>query len=293
MKNKYKRNQREPTKGYYTSDKKPLSSWKKAGLVWLMAGAMLVGSATKIWADYKSKDLQLESAIPNAIYYDEKTNENSGDISEKAGCIVEKGDTLGEIAKENGLSLEQLLSYNPEIKKDKKKGYKIIVGEQIYLTPKKIDLPTSYNTKDFTKDSDKILFARMIFGEGKTCSYDEKAWIAFSALNRVYDNVAWNGETLREVILKPQQYSCFNKSDPNYDRIKNPEKYNLPEFEESLEIADQALKAYPMIQKGELEDPTQGATYYHTKEINPYWKKDMKNPTTKPEFKHIFYSPKK
>lgn len=266
--------------------KEPMSSWKKAGIAWLMAGAVLAGSATKIWADYKNGDLEFKSTITNAIYYDEKTNENAGDISEKVGCVVEKGDTLGEIAKENGLSLEQLLSYNPQIKKDKIN--KIVIGTQVYLTPQRIKLPTNYETKDFTKDDDKVLFARMLFGEGKTCSYDEKAWIAFSALNRVYDNVAWNGETLREVILKPKQFSCFNSNDPNYDRVKNPEKYNLPEFEECLEIADQAMKAYPMIQKGELEDPTQGATYYHTKEIKPYWKKDMKSSLTKPEFKHIF-----
>lgn len=45
----------------------------------------------------------------------------------------------------------------------------------------------SYKTNDFSEDSEKVLLARMIFGEGRNCSYDEQIAIGFTSFERAND----------------------------------------------------------------------------------------------------------
>ena len=116
---------------------------------------------------------------------------------------------------------------------------------------------TDYKTDDFYKDSDKVLLARMLFGEAESCSDIEKIAIAWTALNRMDDEKDWNGTTLQEVILKPYQYSAFNLG--RNAKLKNPMTYNRWEFLDCLQLAREILA-------GMHPDPTNGATHY----LNPY-----------------------
>ena len=74
----------------------------------------------------------------------------------------------------------------------------------------------------------------MLYGEARGYSFTEKLAIAFSAINRVNDGMKYNGETLKEVILAPYQYSCFNNFDVNFKKVKNPEKYEPKEWKNVL-----------------------------------------------------------
>ena len=133
---------------------------------------------------------------------------------------------------------------------------------------RKIELPASspidrnllphknYKTEDFKSDSDEVLLARMIFGECDECSEIEKMSVAWTALNRVKDGKDWNGNTIREVILEPYQYSCFN-NDFNH-RVKDPISYNADGFFDALRISKGILN-------GDYGDPTEGSTHF----INP------------------------
>ena len=126
----------------------------------------------------------------------------------------------------------------------------------------------------------------MLFGEARNCSELEKIAIAHTAINRAKDNKKWNGTTVKESILKPGQYTCFNKNDPNRQKLLDPRKYDASSFEKCLEISRGVLS-------GGHKDPTNGATHYHTSAVNPSWAKKMRPlgriKTPKEPSKHFFY----
>jgi|SRR3989344_4213166 len=139
----------------------------------------------------------------------------------------------------------------------------------------------NYITSDFSKDSDAVLLARMLYGEARNCSDNEKIAIAWTAVNRANDGKKWNGETVRGAILKPLQYSCFNTGDPNRAKLMNPDGHY---FERCLEVAEGVLN-------GTHKDNTKGAMHYHTIAINPKWaeSKKMRAKNVPANFKHKFY----
>lgn len=150
------------------------------------------------------------------------------------------------------------------------------------LMEKVIGLPLTYKVSDFSEDPDQILLARMLLGETEDCSKIEKIAVAYTAINRAKDNKRWNGETLREAILKPYQYSCFNKE---YNQpLKNPMRYNQKEFLNCLKLAEEILA-------GKYKDPTGGATYYYnpSKIQKPNWAKRLKRIGKIKNSYHVFY----
>lgn len=144
----------------------------------------------------------------------------------------------------------------------------------------KIDFKKDYSTKDFSSDSDTVLLARMLFGEARNCSRKEKIAVAYTAINRV-KRQSWYGKNLREVLLKPYQYTCFNKNDPNLDKLKNPLKSNARAFNECLEIARLVLS-------GQADDPTSNATHYFTGK-KPGWADKMTRIGRIKNSRHEFY----
>ncbi|MAG50091.1 hypothetical protein CL621_00430 [archaeon] len=117
------------------------------------------------------------------------------------------------------------------------------------------------------------LLARALYGEARNKSKELKIAIAQSIINRTNKNKWW-GNTLREVILKPEQYSSFNQRDPNYNKVWNPLRYEKPEvWYECLKIAKEVLE-------NKFEDLTEGATHYHTDKVRPLWSR-RKNSLTK------------
>ncbi|MBI2451872.1 cell wall hydrolase [Candidatus Pacearchaeota archaeon] len=148
---------------------------------------------------------------------------------------------------------------------------------------------TTYQTTNFSQDSDEVLLARMLFGEARDRSELEKVAIAYTAINRSQDRKKWNGESLREAMLKPYQYSCFNYNDSNRKKLMNPEKYEPQAFQECLNIARKVLA-------GKYRDPTNGATHYYNPDVmsKPSWANKMQKigriKISEKEFsKHEFY----
>jgi len=139
----------------------------------------------------------------------------------------------------------------------------------------------NYITHDFNLDSDELLLARMIFGEGESCTKLEKIKIAWTAINR--RNLGY-GKTLKEIILSPYQYSCFNEELDSSIFLKNPLMHNSQQFLESLQIAKEVLT-------GRYSDPTRGAvSYYNPNSIEePSWAKTMKRIEGNKEDYHFFY----
>ncbi len=121
--------------------------------------------------------------------------------------------------------------------------------------------------RQFSKDMTLDVLARTLWGEARGEGETGMRAVANVILNRVevaglFGGYWWGNDVLR-VCLKPYQFSCWNKNDPNYTKLLGVTEDN-PVFALALDIANSALR-------GQLQDITQGATHYHTQQINPAW----------------------
>ncbi len=129
------------------------------------------------------------------------------------------------------------------------------------------------------------LLTLLVYGEARGESLDGKAGVAWVAVNRVKRG-GWFGNTLKKVILKPYQFSCFLPTDPNFglleDALLNFDRYIAedPVFKECFYIAKG-------VYEGWIRDLTHGALYYHARSVSPGWAKSY---SKKAEIgNHIFY----
>lgn len=137
--------------------------------------------------------------------------------------------------------------------------------------------------------SDESILARTIYGEARGEGLEGMEAVALVVMNRVKARkwftgyVMQNGQKIPSVAqtcLKRAQFSCWNKNDPNYAILQKITAEN-PKFRECLIIAKRALE-------GKLQDFTNGALYYHTKQIKPQWAKG-KSPCYEVK-NHLFYN---
>ncbi len=76
----------------------------------------------------------------------------------------------------------------------------------------------------------------------------------------------WWGNNIIQVCQKPYQFSCWNRSDPNFRKLQTIDTRNFA-YATALKIAKRAVLET-------FEDMTNGATHYHAKSIEPYWAKN-------------------
>ena len=113
------------------------------------------------------------------------------------------------------------------------------------------------------------VLARTLWGEGRSEGNAGMEAIASVVLNRVAVAESrggyWWGADIISVCQKPYQFSCWNRSDPNYKKLIAVTERDI-HFATALRIARRAVA-------GPLGDNTGGATHYHTKAISPDWAK--------------------
>jgi len=116
---------------------------------------------------------------------------------------------------------------------------------------------------------DLQLLSLLVYGEARGESLDGKAGVAWVAINRK-NRGGWFGNSLKQVILKPYQFSCFLPGDPNFNILLNI----LENFDDRIE-SDPVFRECYYIAKGVMDgwirDVTYGALYYHSKTISPGW----------------------
>lgn len=118
--------------------------------------------------------------------------------------------------------------------------------------------------------SDIQLLALCIWSEARDEPIDGQVAVANVVMNRVKAK-SWYGATVREVVLKPYQFSWFNE----------PSRYPQPMPDHFCVIAEMAIWKL-------LSDPTDGATHYHARYIATLdWARNMKVTTVIGQ--HIFY----
>lgn len=156
---------------------------------------------------------------------------------------VEKGDTMTKIARENGLTLQELAQANPQVKDLDR----IFVGQTVH-TPSSITVEeqkTNNQDKSIVKasstttpkaktenisisDSDIDLLARIVRAEAQTEPFEGKVAVADVVLNRVESQQF--PDTIKEVIYAPGQFQPVSNGE-----------INKPADEESIEAVYVAL----------------------------------------------------
>ena len=126
--------------------------------------------------------------------------------------------------------------------------------------------------------------ARTLWGEARGEGVSGMEAVASVVLNRVavaqFHGKYWWGNDIISVCQKPYQFSCWNRSDPNYRRLLDVTDTNI-HFATCLRIARRAVA-------GTLADSTNSATHYYADTIPaPSWAIGEK-PTLKLGH-HIFF----
>lgn len=134
-----------------------------------------------------------------------------------------------------------------------------------------------------TKAKSIDLMARTIWGEARGETLTGKEAVANVILNRhtlsQRRGKMWWGNTIPDICLKSYQFSCWNKLDPNYNKMTAIDESD-PQFAICQRIAARALN-------GVLPDHTFGADHYHTVSILPSWAEGRVSTATIGH--HVFY----
>lgn len=132
---------------------------------------------------------------------------------------------------------------------------------------------------------DSLILELTVYGEARGQGPEEWAAVAWAIRNRVETDLHndnkpdWWGEGFRGVCLKPKQFSCWNKGDPNRAKM-----LALPATDPLLERIRIVVER---VMVSEILDPTGGATHYHTVNTDPDWDDNMEE--TYRTRSHVFY----
>lgn len=122
---------------------------------------------------------------------------------------------------------------------------------------------------DMTDDQTDYM-ARTIYGEARGEGARGMQAVGNVIMNRVKAG-SWYGASIKDVCLKPYQFSCWNANDPNREKIL---KATPAQLQQARTIAEKVIS-------GELSDITGGATHYYADSIAaPYWTASMRQTTT-------------
>ncbi len=116
-------------------------------------------------------------------------------------------------------------------------------------------------------EEDLNILTRTLYGEARG-EYKASGPGALIAVANVIMNRARKGGrfggTVKEVCLKPKQFSCWNENDPNYAHLKGEELLKEPIYKICLEVAEK-------VGSGSWPDLTRGCDHYHASSCHPSW----------------------
>ncbi|MCD8498056.1 MAG: cell wall hydrolase [Alphaproteobacteria bacterium] len=140
------------------------------------------------------------------------------------------------------------------------------------------------NALDFYRELETDVLARTLWGEARGEGDKGMEAVACVIMNRV--RVAeekgryWWGNNIIQVCQKPYQFSCWNRSDPNFKKVQAVDSTDYY-FASALRIARRVIGQCQM-------DITNGATHYHADSIaKPFWAKGQEPRAVIGH--HIFY----
>lgn len=135
----------------------------------------------------------------------------------------------------------------------------------------------------FYKALEEDVLARTIWGEARGEGRQGMEAVAAVVMNRLAvareKGGYWWGHDIIRICQKPYQFSCWNKTDPNYTLVSAVDDID-PVFATARRIARRAIN-------GVLVDPVNGATHYHAAGISPDW--SLREKPVAVIGRHIFY----
>lgn len=105
-----------------------------------------------------------------------------------------------------------------------------------------------------------------LYGEARGESRAGQVAVAWVIVNRAC-HPRWWGKTLGEVVVKPKQFSCWNRDDPNRKAILAASPGD-PDLRACLRVFLDVLD-------GREPDPTGGADHYCVKSLTPLWAENV------------------
>lgn len=146
------------------------------------------------------------------------------------------------------------------------------------------DVPEDKKAEIFYRALELDVLARTLYGEARGEGAGGMQAVANVVMNRVKFAQAqggfWWGNNVIQVCQKPYQFSCWNRSDPNFRKLQAVEESDLY-FATARRVGARALA-------GTLDDLTNGATHYHAQGYAPYWAKGVEPTAT--IGRHVFYN---
>lgn len=114
------------------------------------------------------------------------------------------------------------------------------------------------------------ILTKTLWGEARGEPYKGLVAVAHVILNRAR-KPGWWGSSIETVCLKQWQFSCWNKSDPNYAYLSGLKAIPGRDY---VRCRDAALAAV----QGHETDPTGGATHYYATALRnpPAWARGAK-----------------
>jgi spore germination cell wall hydrolase CwlJ-like protein len=117
-------------------------------------------------------------------------------------------------------------------------------------------------------EKDRDILARTLWAEARGEGLPGQVAVGCVIRNRVNDGKdrSWWGEGYTGVCLKPYQFSCWNKNDPNYPYLSGAKPIPPKQFAQAQRAAD-------LVISGVEPDMTKGATHYYatTMPKPPVW----------------------
>lgn len=134
----------------------------------------------------------------------------------------------------------------------------------------------------FRSWSELELLTGLIFGESRGEPQAGKVGVGLTVQTRVAHPGHWNwGYNWREVILCPEQFSCFNLSDPNFNIIIEAKQSKPSPWQECAIVAEQ-------IYLGRISSFIGHPTHYHEVDCHPKWAEKLRK--LKVVNKLVFYT---
>ena len=118
-----------------------------------------------------------------------------------------------------------------------------------------------------TLNTNLLHLAKTIYGEARGESIETMLAVGWVIRNRL--RLKRYGDTYKDVVLQPKQFSCWNKGDSNYGIIKGQIKSRLWEVCIGVAIV--------VMQSTEKHNPIPNVRHYYDKSLDsnpPYWAED-------------------
>jgi len=126
--------------------------------------------------------------------------------------------------------------------------------------------------KTLPTDKEVELITRVLYGEARGEPAAGQKNVVQTIINRAEDSKHRYGATYTEILIRPHAFTCMNPADPNFEKLLELDKKSLT-FQKLHAIVLTTIKE----RLNGVPDPTQGATHYHTYEVDPHWNRNAKS----------------